>query len=90
MELVQENSILEDVKSLIISSVNLMHVDASQITAVTSLGPGGLNLDSIDALEVIIVLEKRFGFKIENSDEWRKHFTTLGSVVDFVQTHRKV
>src|ERR1041385_1586752 len=78
-------SLLAEIRTLIRKSGNLMHLRERQMNETSSLGPGGLNLDSIDALEVILTIEKRFGFKVEDPNQWRTHFRTLGSLADFVQ-----
>ena len=52
-------------------------------------GPEGLGLDSIDALELVVSLEKRFGVSVPNSDTARAALATVNSIHDYVLAHRK-
>lgn len=77
--------LLDRVINVILESVNLRHVVRAELTAETSLRTGGLELDSVDMLEVIIAIEHQFGVKVEDASMGEKHFRTLGAVVDFIQ-----
>ena len=52
-------------------------------------GPEGLGLDSIDALELVVSLEKRFGVTVPNSDVARNALATVNSIHDYVVKNRK-
>ena len=52
-------------------------------------GPGGLGLDSIDALELVLGLEKEFGVRIEDRATAVKVLATIKSIAEFVQSHGK-
>jgi acyl carrier protein len=80
--------LLEQVIKVILESVNLRHVVRADLNANTSLRTGGLELDSVDMLEVIIAIEHQFGVKVEDAAAGEKHFRTLGAVADFVLQHR--
>jgi acyl carrier protein len=82
--------LLEEVISLILESVNLRHVDRSTLNAETSLRKGGLELDSVDILEVIVAIEHKFGVKVEDAAMGEKHFRTLGAIAEFVASQRSV
>ncbi|MGA3171033.1 MAG: phosphopantetheine-binding protein [Chthoniobacteraceae bacterium] len=51
-------------------------------------GPEGLGLDSIDALELVVSLEKRFGVSVPNSDVARNALATVETIADYVEAHR--
>lgn len=51
-------------------------------------GPQGLGLDSIDALELVVSLEKRFGVSVPNSEAARHALATVNSIADYVTAHR--
>jgi acyl carrier protein len=51
-------------------------------------GPEGLGLDSIDALEIVVSLEKQFGVSVPNSDTARQALATVNSIHDYVVAHR--
>ncbi len=76
--------LLDRVINVILESVNLRHVARTDLSAETSLRTGGLELDSVDMLEVIIAIEHQFGVKVEDAATGERHFRTLGGVVDFI------
>ena len=49
----------------------------------------GLGLDSIDALELIVLLEKKYGIKLDNPAEGKKIFTNVAAIADYVSKNRK-
>jgi acyl carrier protein len=52
-------------------------------------GPDGLGLDSIDALELVVSLEKKFGVSVPNSETAKKALATVNSLHDYVLANRK-
>ena len=52
-------------------------------------GPAGLGLDSIDALELVVSLEKKFGVTVANSEVARQALATVNSIHDYVLEKRK-
>jgi len=52
-------------------------------------GPDGLGLDSIDALELVVSLEKSFGVTVPNSETARQALATVNTIHDFVVANRK-
>ena len=80
---------LATVIDTIFSSLNLKHIDRATVTEETQLGRGGLDLDSIDTLELIVHFEQTFGIKVNESESYAQHFKTVGSIVDFVQSQAK-
>jgi acyl carrier protein len=51
-------------------------------------GPEGLGLDSIDALELVVSLEKKFGVTVPNSETARKALATVESIAEYVEAGR--
>jgi acyl carrier protein len=58
------------------------------LTAETPLVEGGLNLDSVNLLELVVKAEEAFGITIEDEDISAELFTTLGSLAAFVRQKR--
>lgn len=52
-------------------------------------GPEGLGLDSIDALEIVVSLEKRFGVSVPNSETAKVALATVNSIAQYVELNRK-
>jgi acyl carrier protein len=49
----------------------------------------GLGLDSIDALELIVLLEKRYGLKLGTAEEGKKVLKSVRSMADFIRENNK-
>lgn len=82
-------SLVDELKTLIVRHLNLEDVDPAAVNADEPLFGGGLGLDSVDALELVMLMETTYGAKIESSETGRKAFASLNSLAHFVQTHRK-
>jgi acyl carrier protein len=79
----------EKLKKEIIEVLNLEDVKPEDIDTDAPLFGDGLGLDSIDALELIVLLEKNYGIKIEDPREGRKIFTSVRTMADFILEHQK-
>ncbi|WP_020208021.1 phosphopantetheine-binding protein [Gilvimarinus chinensis] len=74
-----------DIKQMIISELELEDVEVEDIDTQAPLFGEGLGLDSIDALELGLALQKRFNVKIDaNSDQNKEHFRSVASLREFV------
>jgi acyl carrier protein len=79
-----------EIKELIISSLALEDMSADDIDSDAALFVEGLGLDSIDALELGLALQKRYGVSMSaDSAETRKHFASVKSLAAFVAAARK-
>ena len=81
-------SLISDLRSLIVNSVNLHHLKMDEIKADTPLGSSGLNLDSVDILEVVVAVEQRYKIKVQDAELGRKYFGTIGGIADFITEQR--
>ena len=78
-----------EIKSIIIESLMLEDVTPAEIVTGDALFDTGLGLDSIDALELAIALEDRFGVTIEDDpDKNQQIFASVASLASFVETNR--
>lgn len=80
----QRNEIVNQVIDTIVDAVNLRHVDKATVTGDTPLTQGGLGLDSIDILEIVVAVEHKFGKKVADAEIGKKYFQTIGTIADFV------
>lgn len=80
-----------EMKALLIDILNLEDVTPEDISSDEDLfGNTGLALDSIDALEIGVALQKRYQIKIDSEDkQLRGHFQTIRALVAFVAQHEK-
>ena len=81
-------ALLGEVATLIVASLNL-EVDAQEIRPDAPLYGEGLGLDSIDMLEVALVVSKQYGFQMRANDESNVAvFGSLRSLADHIAAHR--
>lgn len=84
------HAIEEEIKTLIIDVLNLEDMTTADIESDAPLFGEGLGLDSIDALEFGIALQKKYQFKIKTNDEaMREHFASVRKLAQFVQLNGK-
>ena len=86
--LATEPALLRDLARLIIESLNL-ELDPAEIDPDAPLYGDGLGLDSIDILELALVVSKNFGVQLR-ADDANNHqiFSSLRSLADYVAAHR--
>lgn len=72
-------------KSLIVATLKLEDVSPEQIADDEPLIGSGLNLDSIDALELVVTLEREFGIKIGSSEESRAALASIAHLAEFIR-----
>jgi len=79
------NDLERDIAQLIIDTLALEHLRVDDIAVDQPLFGQGLGLDSVDALELALALQSRYGLKVgTDSREARKHFDTLRSLALYV------
>ena len=84
-----EELVLE-LKEEIIKALNLEEMTPDDIDEDAPLfGDDGLGLDSIDALELIVLLEKRYGIKLANPAEGKDIFKSVSTIANYVSKNRK-
>ena len=76
-------------KEQLISELNLEEITPEEIDAEAPLFGDGLGLASIDALEVILILEKYYGVKLANSAEAKPVFYSVKTLAEFIMQNRK-
>ena len=82
-------SLSDEIAELIVRELNLQDVSPQDIDPDAPLFGEGLGLDSIDALELALVISKAYGVKIRSSDDRNvKTFSSLRSLADFVSENR--
>jgi acyl carrier protein len=82
-------SLTDELKTRIIKALNLDKVAPADIKEGEPLFGTGLGLDSIDALDLVSMLEREYGIVIEDMEIARRAFASYGSLEEFVRTHRK-
>tara|TARA_R110002167_G_scaffold163242_15_gene360009 strand:- start:1577 stop:1834 length:258 start_codon:yes stop_codon:yes gene_type:complete len=78
----------QELKGKIIAQLNLEEVTVDEIADNDPLFGDGLGLDSIDALELIVMLDKDYGIKLADPKEGRKIFESVETMANYIATHR--
>ncbi|SDS13554.1 phosphopantetheine-binding protein [Opitutus sp. GAS368] len=82
------DSLTLHLKTLIIASLRLDGVGPGDIPDDEPLiGSAQFGLDSLDALELVLAIEKEYGVKIGNSEESRRALATVGTLATYVRAH---
>lgn len=82
--------LIEELKRELIQELNLEEMTPEDIdTDAPLFGDGGLGLDSIDALEIILILERTYGIKIKNPSEGKQIFYSVRTLADYISANRK-
>lgn len=80
--------LISDLKEQIIKTLNLEDITGEDIDNDAPLFGDGLGLDSIDALELIVLLEKRYGIKLSDPAEGKAIFKSINTMVEYIAAHR--
>lgn len=81
-------SLVQELKVKILDTLNLTDITPEEIDADQPLFGSGLGLDSIDALELIVLMEKDYGIKIKNPAEGKLIFVSINTMADYITEHR--
>lgn len=82
--------LIEKLKRELIEELNLEEITPKDINPDEPLfGDGGLGLDSIDALEIILILERNYGIKIKNPAEGKQIFYSVRTLADYIVKNQK-
>ncbi|MCD4812926.1 acyl carrier protein [bacterium] len=80
--------LIQELKEKIIVTFNLEHMTPDKIDPEAPLFVEGLGLDSIDALELAVMLEKDYGIKLEDITVGRKVFQSIRTIAEYVTQKR--
>jgi acyl carrier protein len=81
--------LIQKLKEEIIVALNLSEMKPENIDEKASLFVDGLGLDSIDALELTVLLEKKYGLKINTAEEGKKVLYSVRSMAEFITANNK-
>lgn len=78
------DKLMSDLKSQIVAQLNLQDIKPEDIGDDQPLFVDGLGLDSIDALELIVLLQQEYKIKLSNADEGPKVFRTVRTMAEYI------
>jgi acyl carrier protein len=81
--------LIDKLKKEVIEQLNLEDVSIGDIDPDAPLFGDGLGLDSIDALELIVLLEKNYGIKIEDPKDGKKIFFSIRTMAEYIKERQK-
>lgn len=81
--------LIKELKEHLIEELNLEEITVDDIDTDAPLFGDGLGLDSIDALEIILILEKYYGVRLTNSAEAKPIFQSVRTLAEYIVKNRK-
>ena len=82
------DQLINQLKEEIIEVLNLEEVTPADIDNDAPLFGDGLGLDSIDALELIVLMEKNYGIRLTDPAQGKEIFKSVAVMADFISKHR--
>jgi len=81
------SDLTSEIKTLLVAELNLNRDPASLHDDAPLFGDGGMGLDSLDALQIAMLVEERFGVRVPDGDEARPIFRSVSSLAEFIRDH---
>lgn len=80
--------LIDEIKTMLVETL-LLQTSASELVDNQQLfGPGGLGLDSVDALQLVVALDKNYGLKISDAEVAKTALMSVSSIAIAVVQHR--
>ncbi len=83
------DELMKNLKVQIIEALNLKHLKPEDIGDDQSLFADGVGLDSIDALELIVLMQQHYKIEIADPQEGPKIFRSVKSMAEYIQLHKQ-
>ena len=81
--------LMETLKKQVIEQLSLHHLKPEDIGDDEPLFVEGLGLDSIDALELIVLLQQQYHIKLSNAEDGPKVFKSIRTIAEYIQQHKE-
>ncbi len=79
----------KEFKEVLIQGLNLEDIEADEIEDNDALfGDDGLGLDSVDSIELVLIIEKEYGVKIQNPEEYNTIFASVNNLLAYINENK--
>jgi acyl carrier protein len=82
-------TIRKKLKEQLVSHLSLEDIDPAKIKDDEILFGEGLGLDSLDAVEIVVLLQRNFGIEVKDMSEGRKIFYSVDTLANYIYEHQK-
>ena len=79
----------KDLKEMLVRDLKLQDVTPEEIGDADPLFEQGLGLDSLDAVELVVLINKHYGIQIQDMEEGRVAFASVNALADFINQRRE-
>lgn len=80
----------EELKVVLIKELNLEDISPEEIDDNIALfGEDGLGLDSVDSIELVLILEKKFNVKVDDSKQYENIFSSISNLLKYINENKK-
>lgn len=79
----------KELKEMLVRDLSLEDVNPADIADDDPLFGEGLGLDSLDAVEIVVLLQRNFGLEVKNMNQGREILRSINSLAEFVYDNRK-
>lgn len=83
------HNLKQQLKEILVNDLKIQGVTPEDIKDTDPLFGDGLGLDSLDAVELVVIIQKNFDVQIADMDEGRKAFESIDSLADFIMERKK-
>jgi len=83
------DALKSELKSLLVEHLNLTTIKPEEIGDDQPIFGDGLGLDSIDALEIIVLLQQHYGIRLTKAENGPKVMYSVATIADYITEHRK-